>query len=257
MIRLKNLIAFSAIALSVCTPSCSMAWGVRGHNIVAAIAFSQLDSISRQRIQQYLGPTTIYEASTWMDEMRSKPEYDYMKPWHYVDFPEGERYNSTSAPNIINALDKAIDELAHKQNLTGIEIKTDIMVIFHLIGDMHMPLHIGYSKDKGGNDVKVKFLERSSNLHWVWDNEIIETKNITIDTCTSYLKHMTRQEIEGFKAINVEQWIYQPRALLTNVYNFSDNTIDQQYIDRNKDIIVRQLVIAGIRLGAVLRKIAG
>jgi hypothetical protein len=47
------------------------------------------------------------------------------------------------------------------------------MFLIHFIGDMHQPLHCADNKDKGGNDVKVEFFGKPTNLHSVWDSGLL------------------------------------------------------------------------------------
>lgn len=238
-------------------PHCSYAWGKKGHGIVAEIAFALLDSNTKQTVRKYLGTTTIEEASTWMDEIKSDHQYDYMKAWHYVNIEKGNQYVETKEGNIINALNNAIDTLEHKDKLglSNEQIKRSLMIVFHLTGDLHMPLHVGYGSDKGGNDIQVKFKSDNTNLHRVWDTQIIESENITANDCLLLYSKFDANEIAGIKQINIENWINEPRSLLDKVYNFQDGTIDQAYIDKNKPIIEQQLLIAGIRLAAVLQHV--
>ena len=39
--------------------------------------------------------------------------------------------------------------------------------IVHIIGDLHQPLHAGNGTDRGGNDFKVTWFGKSTNLHSV------------------------------------------------------------------------------------------
>ncbi len=250
----RSFFSFLLVLLTA-IPTVSFGWGKAGHGIVAEIAFSMLDKSTKDKVNEYLGPTTIEEASTWMDEVRKDHSYDYMKPWHYVNILKGKEYAETSDDNIVNALNKAIDELGHKDKLSREDIKKNLMIIFHLAGDMQMPLHCGYASDKGGNDVEVQYLGRKANLHWVWDNEMIVSEKITIDDCLPLLKMYTKQEIAALRRTDIKSWIYEPRALLSNVYDFKDGVIDQVYVDRNKKVVETQLLIAGIRLAAVLEEV--
>ena len=190
-----------------------------------------------------------------MDDVRGDHSYDYMKTWHYVNMEKGKGYEPTKDGNIINALNKAIGELEHRENMSKDDIRKDLMIIFHLVGDLHMPLHVGYEEDKGGNSIQVKYLDHDANLHRVWDTEIIESEKITINDCLLQLRNFNSEEIAGFKKIDVENWTHEPRALLSNVYAFKNNTIDRAYLDRNKKIVEMQLLIAGIRLSAVLEQV--
>lgn len=50
--------------------------------------------------------------------------------------------------------------------------------VTHFIGDIHQPLHVSRQSDRGGNSITVHFAvgkyNHSSNLHKVWDSEIID-----------------------------------------------------------------------------------
>ncbi|GIR81319.1 MAG: hypothetical protein CM15mP83_0450 [Flavobacteriaceae bacterium] len=48
-----------------------------------------------------------------------------------------------------------------------------LRLLVHFVGDMHQPLHVGRSEDRGGNDIKVLWFGKNSNLHRVWDSEMI------------------------------------------------------------------------------------
>lgn len=243
------------MVLALTVPHKAGAWGKTGHDIAGELAYHMLDAATQEKLKHYLGSTTVEGASTWMDEMRSNHDFDYMKPWHYVDFEKGTEYKASHEENLVNELNKVIDELEHKENLNDDKIKVDLEIIFHLVEDMHQPLHIGYADDKGGNTVKVTYLGKSANLHWVWDDEIIQTKGISYDKCLALYHTMSKKEVDELRPVNIEQWIQEPRQLLGNVYDFKDNTIDEAYVDRNAPIIEKQLVIAGIRLASVLEMV--
>ncbi len=243
------VLLFAACSL---VPYHSFAWGKTGHDIAGELAYHFLDDATKKKLNTCLGTTTVEEASTWMDEMRKDHSYDYMKPWHYVDFEKGTEYKPNHEENLVNELNKVIDELVHDKALPNDKVKTDLMIIFHLVEDMQQPLHVGYGDDKGGNTIKLSYLGKDANLHWVWDNEIIQTKSITYQRCLDVYKTMRPAEVAELRAVNIEQWIKEPRALLPNVYDFKDNTIDQAYVDKNAPIIEKQLLIAGLRLSSAL-----
>ena len=62
-------------------------WGSKGHEIIAAMAETQLTDTARKRIKELLPQgTTLAEASTWPDKAgRQIPDMD---PYHYVNFPK-------------------------------------------------------------------------------------------------------------------------------------------------------------------------
>jgi S1/P1 Nuclease len=46
--------------------------------------------------------------------------------------------------------------------------------VTHLVGNLHMPLHVGDNHERGGNDTQVRFFDRGRNMHSVWDSGMIE-----------------------------------------------------------------------------------
>jgi len=246
--------AFSAAFLF---PQYLFAWGKTGHQIVAEIAMAHISDATRQKVLACLGTTTPDEASVWMDEMRSNHDYDFMKPWHYINVEKGAAYTPGNEENVVNQITIAINELKHKKTICAEQAKTDVMELFHLIGDLHQPLHVGYGADHGGNSVQVNFLSKPTNLHWVWDDEIIQQQKISLADVEDLYKTMSTAEIEKTKTIDVVAWMKESQTLLSEVYQFQNNTIDEAYCERNKVIIEKRLLEAGLRLGAVLELLFG
>ena len=225
--------------------------------MVAEVAFHYLDDTTKAKVKHYLKKMTIEEAANWMDDMRTNSYYDYMRPWHYVNIGKDSTYiPSAKERDILIILNSAIAELRKKDSLKDKNVKDDLCMLFHLTGDLHQPLHVGYGIDRGGNDIDLsfKFLTYHTNLHKVWDFEIIDSKNITLEDCLKQYDSFTKEEINKFEKINVMDWMKQSRSLLDSVYNFKDALIDQDYIDRNAILIEKQILIGGLRLAAVLRE---
>ena len=113
-----TIVTISVIVLFFTATSRTYAWGKKGHEIVAEIAFHYLDDSTKARVQHYLGKMSIEEAAVWMDDMRSNSYYDYMKPWHYINIEKGENYKpSPKERDILIILNSSINELKHKENL--------------------------------------------------------------------------------------------------------------------------------------------
>ena len=235
----------------------SFAWGKTGHGLVAEIAFQILDDSTQKIVKQYLGNITIEEAANWMDEQRGNSYYTFMRTWHYVDIDKGEKYVPSTERNALSVLNSAIIELrnAKETGMSKKDIKNRILLIFHLVGDLHQPLHTGYTIDKGGNTIMVSSPFVSGNLHSIWDTQILEYKRINLDTCMNLYNSMSGDEIAEIKKINVLKWMYQSRSNLESVYSFENNFLDKNYIDKNTIIIKKQLVIAGIRLASIFQEV--
>lgn len=63
-------------------------------------------------------------------------------------------------------------------------LRFDVLVLFHLCNDIMQPLDAGYGSDKGGNDYQVQYNGKGTNLHHLWDADIIETQGITSESMT-------------------------------------------------------------------------
>ena len=229
------------------------AWGARGHGLVAEVAFSMLDSATKERVHKYFSDLTIEQAANWMDEIRSDHKYDYMKTWHYADVEKGEPYVPAKTGDAVAEIKICLEALQHKEKLSDDEIRRNLLIIMHLVGDLHQPLHVGYGSDKGGNAVQVRYNNQGGNLHHFWDTEIIETEHISLNDCMKRLKTFDKEELNMLSAINIDNWMKQPRSQLNNVYNFKDGTIDEAYVQKNKVVIEDEIAIAGLRLAAILK----
>lgn len=239
------------IVLTLFTTSNSFAWGKKGHSLVAEIAFQYLDANTKKNVLYYLNGMSIEDAASWMDSMRSDKQYDFMKPYHYIDFDKNATVKELEGDNIINVLNKTLKELDNVKGLSNDEIRIKLFYIFHLVGDLHQPLHVGYKDDKGGNTVQVSFFGRGSNLHAMWDTDIIEYKGLTLN---DELKSNTYNEsdLAEIKKIDILAWAKESRGFLKNVYDLKSAKVSDYYIDSNYPIIKQQVLKAGLRLASIL-----
>lgn len=240
------------ICLTVYNPVNTFAWGAEGHKLVASIAYQFLDKSVRDSVDKYLNGTSIEEASIWMDIVRGDHTFDYMKPMHYINVEKGEEYKQATGDNIVNELREVVKRLRDHPNRLDVGVNGDLKILIHLIGDLHQPLHVGYGKDKGGNTVQITFFKKGTNLHKLWDSEMIQKSKITKDDCLKLLSKYDRAEVEETDLL---QWMEQSRAYLPSVYLFMDNRLGQAYLDKNIPIIEKQILFSGLRLANLLNSI--
>ena len=229
------------------------AWGAKGHALIAEVAFKYLDHQTKEHVLSYLGGMTIQEASDWMDEVRSDPAYNYMKPYHYADFEKGEPATALMGNNLMGVLASTLQDLSHIDQLTREEIKTRLLYLFHLVGDIHQPLHVGYPEDKGGNLYQVSFFGNGTNLHRIWDTEIIDYEHTTLGDVLGSEK-LSPGQIQKIQQINIVAWASGSRSFLKEVYDIHGHKVGEPYVREVYPIIKRQLLYAGIRLAGVLEK---
>jgi hypothetical protein len=243
-------------ALLILKTSSIFAWGKVGHTMVAEIAMSYLNKGVKDSVQKYLGKMTFGEAGNWMDNVRSDKKYNYMKTWHYADVGKDSDYVETGEENAVNTIEKAMNELKNKGKLTPEQINMDLKLLFHLIGDLHQPLHCGYRVDKGGNNVDVEFNFQTTNLHTTWDTRMIEYKLEDVQKgVVEICKKLTPADKTKYQKIDVIAWFRDSRAYLPAAYDMEKgNAIQEEYMKKALPIIEKQLVVAGLRLAAVLNQ---
>jgi S1/P1 Nuclease len=249
--RMKGFTFFLSLFLLLSAPQKTFAWGSAGHRIIAEIAFRYLDDQTKKNVLAYLNGMSPEEASNWMDEMRSDHAYDYMKPYHYADFDRGQPATNITGNSIIGVLNATLRELDNPKTLSTEQIRTDLLYLMHLVGDIHQPLHIGYADDRGGNEFQVSFMGNGSNLHKVWDSEIIEYKHISLQNVIS-ANSLSPEQIRDVQKIDIVSWANQSRGYLDLVYSIQGHKMDEAYIAKVYPVIEKQLFNAGIRLAAIL-----
>ena len=178
-----------------------------------------------------------------------------MKPWHYINIEKGESYKPDTNQNVINEINKRIDHLKHRNLYSKGQVAVDIKILVHLCEDLHMPLHVGYASDTGGNAIHISFMGKPTTLHWAWDNDIMLQQHITADSCLALLATFPEQKIREARRTNVIAWMNESRSLLPNVYDYKGDTIDVAYADKNAPIIKLRLALAGLRLSELLNEL--
>jgi len=195
-----------------------------------------------------------------MDDIRSDDSYDYTSDWHWVTVPDGKDYDETEKnPNgdVIWALETMIAELK-EGGLTGPEEIEKLKMVIHLVGDIHQPLHVGTGTDRGGNDVRVQWMGESSNLHRVWDSDMIRSRELSYTELAKEINHPTKDEVKEWQAAGVRDWANESISVRNRVYNLDgSNRLGYEYRYENFDLVEKRLLQAGVRLAGVLNEIYG
>ena len=248
------------ILLSIFISYNVIAWGPTGHRVIGQIADKYLNKKARKQVKSILGHESLAVVTVWMDDIRSDSAYDHTQDWHWVTIPDGTTYEQAEKnPNgdIIQTIERLISEL--KKGGLDKKIEAEhIKMLAHLIGDIHMPLHVGTGKDKGGNDYKVNFFWRNSNLHSVWDSGMIDGKKFSYTELASVVDHPKENETEKWQAANVREWAMESMLLRSRVYDVpEDGNINYEYVYKNWKTVEQRLFQGGVRLAGVLNSIYG
>jgi hypothetical protein len=259
--RLIRWAAPCALVLFLALPSPALAWGKAGHRVVATLAMSLLTPNARSQVADLLGPhVTLAEVATWADEIRSnRPNTG---PWHYVNLPrDATAYDATrdcARGCVISAIEQSL-RLLHDTSKDRAVREEALRWVVHFVADLHQPLHV-VGEERGGNDVRVQFLGRQTNLHRLWDGDLID--HVYPNAVALYkLVQAVLQTVQWQAWANggPEDWALEThRVAQEAVYLFPDSrVIDDRYLEKALPVIHEQLAKAAVRLAGVLNRALG
>ncbi len=129
-----------------------------------------------------------------------------------------------------------------------------LKLLIHFIGDLHQPMHIGLKEDKGGNDFNVKWFYNDSNLHRVWDSQMIEDYGMSYTELADNADYLTKDNIEAIGEGSIVDWVNETHEITKTVYKNvkPDENLRYRYSYENFTTVRSQLQKAGIRLAKIL-----
>ena len=239
--------------------SSAFGWGPTGHRTTGHIAQLHLNKKARAAMERILRGQSLAMASTWMDEIRSDSIYDNMGDWHWVTIEDGKTYE-TSVKNpkgdIIVTIERLIRELKSGA-VTGQKETEYVKMLIHLIGDIHMPLHVGRGDDQGGNSIKVMWFRTETNLHRVWDEDMINETRLSYTELAESLEKPSSAQLSQWTKTPVLGWANESVQHRAQVYNFKGTRLGYEYGYYNMPLVRLRLLQSGVRIAHVLNEIYG
>lgn len=237
----------------------SFAWGPTGHRVTGLIAEHYLNAKTKKKIKQLLGQESLALVSTWMDEVRNDSTHIDMADWHWVTIETGLTYDGSKKNpkgDVIMTLERVIAELRSHQ-LTPQEEMEDLKILIHLVGDIHQPLHVGCCDDQGGNKARVKWFRNESNLHRVWDSDMIDDSKFSYTELVQALGEPDKSMVTTWQKSTVRQWVVESMGYRSQVYAIGEGSLGYKYNWKNFPIVKLRLMQAGVRLAGILNQIYG
>jgi hypothetical protein len=253
---MKKLVLLLAI---LCITLAAFSWGATGHRVTGYIADKHLSKKARLAMQRILDRQSLAIAATWMDEIRSDSLYNYSTDWHWVTIQNGETYDqSVKNPkgDLIQTIERIIAELKSKK-FSGKEEAERVKMLIHLIGDIHQPLHVGSGDDRGGNRVKVNWFDEETNLHSVWDSNLIDYTKLSYTELAESLPKPDAAQVKVLQNSTVHEWANESISYRKQVYDIGNGKLGYKYHYKNYNIVQDRLTQAGVRLAGVLNDIYG
>jgi nuclease S1 len=264
-----RLVLATSVLMILSATSPAWAWGRIGHRVIARCAETQLSPNAKAGLVALLKPgESLADASTWADEHRR--ELPKSAPWHYVDVPLDEpRYHSIFAgdtPERGYVVDKIHDfkVVVNDSSHSLEDRRVALRFLVHFVEDLHMPMHVGDNNDKGGNRTQVRFFERGTNMHSLWDSGMIE---YICDTEDFWLKDLavldTPPAREKATKGTIEDWATESLMASRQAYVIpetgkrlkSGQKLGDVYLDANLPVLRQRLYLASVRLAMVLNQV--
>jgi hypothetical protein len=273
----------------------AFSWGHNGHRVVGEIAERHLSFRAKNKLKSIMNGQSLAEVSTWPDEIRSNPRFNFMAPSHYTSVLDKQDYKQERDNDIVSTIKKLLIAIKKDKPFYQFSQKDKIAFLIHFIGDLHQPLHVGRATDLGGNRIRVQWFGKQSNLHKVWDTGIIKQIGLSYKELVEFLDKPSRINKSWYadqKPIQLVNKIANESSKLRPIpYNFNpdfsedietlaslddlfkqfphaDNKkykkkpskqkypqLSYNYLYRARPVVEQRLLQAGLRLAAILNKI--
>lgn len=260
------------------------AWNDVGHRVVGQIAYDQLTSTAKNKIDaltevMFHSPypsARFLRAGTWPD--RIKKQTTQYNTWHYINLPyvkDDVKPLPVNPENVVTEITRA-EKIVSDTSQTPVRRAKYLSFLIHFIGDIHQPLHCTtlYNKqflqgDRGGNLYPIHS-PIAKNLHQFWDEGLglfyspphlyAFKYNQVQAIATQWMSEYPRSFFA--KQLSVQspmQWALESHHIATTfVYTLPINTTpSNQYIQQGQTIVREQAVLAGDRLADVLNQLFG
>lgn len=253
---------FLSISLMLASLS-AFAWSQKGHDTTAAIAERHLSCKAKATIDSILDGRSIIYWSNWLDNASHTPEYAYTKTWHYKNIDADQSWESAPVNpdgDIVTAINEQVGLLKNHPSLDRTQSRLALIILVHLMGDLHQPMHLGHASDLGGNRWNVKYFGRNIPLHTVWDSNLVESGHKW--SYTEYADQIDRlspEQVDTIVAGTPNDWGRETFYICTDVYNQTpvDANLSYDYVAQWTPVVETQILRAGRRLAKVLNTVFG
>lgn len=284
-----------------------LAWSRQGHMVTAAITYEELRAQDPKVLERIIalaerhpdrgafevavgrangeerGRLIFLELARWPDDTRGSI-YDH-PTWHYSSRPLIDRSSPpTQAPEDVpqGSATEAFTlnlSVAADPRASASERAVALCWVFHLVGDMHQPLHSASQVsqrfpegDRGGNLQYIRDPQTNDavTLHWFWDDAISreDEPQQAIQSAADLVRRLPRtrfKELKPFQNPNeFAAWTQESYDLARTIgfgpeLKASDSANgavkqSQRYLDLATDTAEKRLTLASYRLTEVLRR---
>lgn len=253
------ILFFAALLFNSSTLNATPIWGKTGHRVVGEIAENHLTGKTKRKLAKLLNHRSLAFSSTFADEIKSDDRYDQFYTWHYINMPFDTTYELSKK----NPKGDLVTGIAFCKNIIQDETSSDddksfyLKLLIHLIGDLHQPMHIGLEEDRGGNDIKLQWQFKDTNLHSVWDSKMIDDYGMSYTELAETVEQLSKNEVKEIQEGTVVDWVNETQQLTKKIYSSvkEGDNLRYEYSYLYFDTVRAQLQKGGIRLAEVLNEL--
>ena len=132
-----------------------------------------------------------------------------------------------------------------------------LRLLIHFVGDIHQPMHMGRKEDSGGNGIKIFWFNQPSNLHRLWDSDIIESQQLSYTEYTAAINHPGKTDLNKWLNDDLSVWAFESYGISRKLYSKvkADEKLSYRYTYDNLDLLNDQLLKGGVRLAGLLNQV--
>lgn len=236
-----------------------MFWGKTGHRVTGQIAQNHLSNKAKRAIKKLLNGESLAMVSTFADEIKSDRQYKKFSAWHYINFSLDKKYGEEPVSewgDLVVGIDASIKVLKDDTASRSDKIFY-LKMLVHFIGDLHQPMHCGRAEDKGGNDIQLRWFDSGTNLHKVWDTNMLNSYGMAYSELADNLDIISKDERKQLQQGSVLDWVEESHGLAKKIYASATigEKLGYRYSYDHLDTAKQQLLKGGVRLAKVLNDI--
>lgn len=244
-----------------------LAWGDAGHRMVCRVAWKQLLEQPRNNLKDLLGVAddiAFAETCAWADA--SLAEHPETAAWHQIYVPKDARsvdVNRDCTPETSCVIREIERNVGIARNSVSTEERAmAVKLLAHLVGDVHQPLNVAFAEDRGGREIAGSFLGVATNMHAIWDTQLIETDPAALaELATMYHAYtpLDRLFVDWLSDLP-EEWANESLWVMrTPATGYLGNPggleFEQIYVEQNRPVAFDRIAKAGMRLGHLLNDV--
>jgi len=236
-------------------------WGKTGHRVTGQIAEEYLTGKAKRALDNLLDGHSLAFVSTFADDIKADRTYSKYSAWHYVNYPLGMSYKDSEKSeygDIVMAIEECINKVKDDNN-TKEDRVFYLKMLIHFVGDLHQPMHASRAEDKGGNNIQVQWFGEGSNLHRVWDKNLIESYGMTYSELAAELIDVDRKERKAIQEGTIYDWVDESHKICAKLYDSVEigEKLGYRYSYDYNELLFKQLQKGGLRLAKVLNEVFG